>query len=205
VWLVPAESSGLTVGPPFDGLGLRGNESRPVSAEGVVVPSSARLGPDGGGFDIMLGIVLPYFQIMSAGFSVGTADDSVLKAAAHVGRARFEHLDQVLAENLVTRSNVARARIKTDQAWALLQDTLAALEGGRDDAILRVLEVKASAGEIASEVTDLAMRVCGGAAFRKELGVERHFRDARATTVMAPTTDALYDFIGRAVCGLPLF
>ena len=45
----------------------------------------------------------------------------------------------------------------------------------------------------------------GGAAFRKEVGVERHFRDARAATVMAPTTDVLYDFIGKAVCGLPLF
>ncbi|NJM08632.1 hypothetical protein HC891_24245, partial [Candidatus Gracilibacteria bacterium] len=30
-------------------------------------------------------------------------------------------------------------------------------------------------------------------------------RDARAATVMAPTSDALYDFIGKAVCGMPLF
>ena len=45
----------------------------------------------------------------------------------------------------------------------------------------------------------------GGAAFRKELGVERLFRDARASTVMAPTTDALYDFIGKAMCGMELF
>jgi alkylation response protein AidB-like acyl-CoA dehydrogenase len=49
------------------------------------------------------------------------------------------------------------------------------------------------------------MRVGGGAAFRKETGLERHFRDARAATVMAPTSDAIHDFIGRAVCGLPLF
>jgi alkylation response protein AidB-like acyl-CoA dehydrogenase len=68
-----------------------------------------------------------------------------------------------------------------------------------------VLEVKAAASEAAVAVTDLAMRVCGGAAFRREVGVERNFRDARAATVMAPTTDALYDFIGKAVCGLPLF
>ena len=70
---------------------------------------------------------------------------------------------------------------------------------------MKRLEVKAGAGDAALEVTDLAMRVCGGSAFRKEVGVERHFRDARAATVMAPTTDALYDFIGRAVCGLPVF
>jgi alkylation response protein AidB-like acyl-CoA dehydrogenase len=68
-----------------------------------------------------------------------------------------------------------------------------------------VLEVKPTASEAAATVTDLAMRVCGGAAFRREVGVERNFRDARAATVMAPTTDALYDFIGKAVCGLPLF
>ncbi len=65
--------------------------------------------------------------------------------------------------------------------------------------MLRVLEVKAAAGEAAIDVTDLAMQVCGGAAFRKELGVERRFRDARAARVMAPTTDALHDFIGRAL------
>ena len=42
------------------------------------------------------------------------------------------------------------------------------------------------AAEAAIAVTDLAMKVCGGAAFRKELGIERHFRDARAARVMAP-------------------
>ena len=35
--------------------------------------------------------------------------------------------------------------------------------------------------------------------------VERAFRDARAATVMAPTTDMLYDFIGRVLCGIDLF
>ena len=96
-------------------------------------------------------------------------------------------------------------QLKTDMVRMLLLDTISALESGREDAMLRVLEIKAAAGEAATEVTDLAMRVCGGSAFRKEVGVERIFRDARASTVMAPTADALYDFIGKAVCGMPLF
>jgi alkylation response protein AidB-like acyl-CoA dehydrogenase len=54
-------------------------------------------------------------------------------------------------------------------------------------------------------VLDLAMRICAGAAFRKEVGVERYFRDSRAAGVMAPTTDILYEFLGKAVCGMPLF
>ena len=205
LWLVPRDTPGLKVGAPFDGLGLRGNCSSPMTASGVEVPASAMLGADGSGFDAMLGVVLPWFQVMNAGFSIGTSSSATAKAAAHAGATRFEHLDQSVADNPVARANVARMRIRTDAAEALLLDTLTAMETGRSDATLRVLEVKALAGETAIDVTDLGMRVCGGAAFRKEVGVERHFRDARAASVMAPTTDTLYDFIGRIACGLPLF
>jgi alkylation response protein AidB-like acyl-CoA dehydrogenase len=142
---------------------------------------------------------------MNAAASLGTIEAATTKAAAHVSGAQLQHLGQSLAELPTIRAYVARMRIKTDMVRALLLDTISALESGRADTMLRVLEVKAAAGEAATEVTDLAMRVCGGAAFRKEVGVERHFRDARAATVMAPTTDVLYDFIGKAVCGMPLF
>jgi alkylation response protein AidB-like acyl-CoA dehydrogenase len=79
------------------------------------------------------------------------------------------------------------------------------LATGRDDATLRVLEVKAVAAEAASEVADGALQLCGDAAFRKELGIERLFRDALGARVMAPTTEALHDFVGRTCLGLPLF
>ena len=205
LWLVPADADGLSIPAPFDGMGLRGNYSSPITAEGVVVPSENMLGADGDGFNVMMGITLPYFQLMSAGVSVGTMEAATTKAAAHVGGTRFEHLGQSLADLPTVRAYLSRMRVKTDMCRALVGDALTALETGRDDTMLRVLEVKAAAGEAATEVTELAMRVCGGAAFRKEVGVERHFRDARAATVMAPTTDVLYDFIGKAVCGLPLF
>src|SRR5215472_86595 len=35
IWLVPASSAGLTVAGPFEGLGLRGNDSSPVAAADV--------------------------------------------------------------------------------------------------------------------------------------------------------------------------
>jgi alkylation response protein AidB-like acyl-CoA dehydrogenase len=71
--------------------------------------------------------------------------------------------------------------------------------------MLRVLESKASAGDVAIAVTSTAMRVCGGAAFSKHLAIERFFRDAQAGAVMAPTGDVLREFIGKAVLGMPLF
>jgi alkylation response protein AidB-like acyl-CoA dehydrogenase len=205
IWLVPANAAGLSVAGAFDGLGLRGNASSPIAAKDVQVERAAMLGPDGGGFDIMMSIVLPYFQIMNAAFSVGTMEAATRKAAQHVVGTRLEHLGNSLSDLPTIRAYLARMRIKTDMARTLLLDTLGAVESGRKDTMRRILEVKAAAGEASTEVTDLAMRVCGGAAFRKDVGVERHFRDARAAAVMAPTTDVLYDFIGKMECGMPLF
>lgn len=205
LWLVPRATEGIGMTDRFEGLGLRGNDSRPVTADGVRVDESARLGPDGGGFDIMMGVVLPYFSLMSAGASVGMMEAATRRTIEHVSSVRHTHLGSSLADLPTIRANVARMRLKTDMTRSLLLDTIQAVETGRPEAMLRVLEAKAAAGETALEVLGLAMRVCGGAAFRREAGVERFFRDAQAASVMAPTTDQLYDFIGKAVCGLPLF
>lgn len=206
LWLVPRTTPGLRVAEAgFDGIGLRGNDSSPITAEDARVPRSAMLGADGAGFGVMMGTVLPWFNVLSAAVSCGLMETAVQKTAEHAAGTQFQHAGSAIADLPTVRAFIARMRIATDQNKALLADTLAAIASGRADATVRVLESKAAAGESASQVTDLAMRVCGGAAFRKEVGVERVFRDARAALVMGPTTDVLYDFIGKAVCGLPLF
>ena len=204
LWLVPTTSAGLTRSGTFDGLGLRGNGSIPVVASAVSVPSAAMLGADGAGLDIALAIALPWFLIGSAAFSLGVMEAVTAEAGAHLTAARLEHLGQSLIHQPIIRADYARMRVMTDTTRAMIADTLSAVGSGRADATLRVLEVKAVAGEAAIAVTDLAMKVCGGTAFRRELAIERHFRDARAARVMAPTTDALLDFVGRAISGLPL-
>ncbi len=205
LWLVPRETAGLECQGEFDAIGLRGNGSVPVHADGARIPASNRLGEDGAGMDLMLGTVLPMFNLCISAVNLGLMEGAVQKTIEHVSGKRYEHLGTSLAELPTIRAYVARMRIATDQARLLVEDTGAALAAGRPDAVLRVLESKAAVGETTTQVLDLAMRVCGGMAFRKEVGVERRFRDGRAGTVMAPTTDQLYDFIGKALCGLDLF
>ncbi len=205
IWYVPRTTPGLTPAGAFDGLGLRGNDSVPVVAEGVVIPAANRLGEDGGGLKVMLETVLPIFNVMTASVGVGLMEGATLAACAHAGGTRYEHLESSLAELPTIRAYLARMRIDTDRTRTLVGDTITAMETGREDVMLRVLESKAAAGESATVVLDTAMRVCGGAAFRRDVGVERRFRDARAGTVMAPTTDQLYDFIGKAICGMEVF
>lgn len=206
LWLVERTAKGLSIDGGFDGLGLRGNDSSPVRAAGVRVPLTNRLGADGEGFGIMMQTVLPLFSVLISAGSVGLMQAAVETTAEHARGAKYAHLAGSPLSDLPTiRAYLARMRIQADLARSLWLDTIAALESGRADAMLRVLEVKAATAESAREVLDTAMRVCGGQAFRKDVGVERRFRDARASMVMAPTSDQLYDFIGKAVCGLPLF
>jgi isovaleryl-CoA dehydrogenase len=204
LWLVPSSAPGLKVAAPFDGLGLRGNASSPITASGARISSDSMLGADGSGLDLALTHVLPWFQVLSASCSLGLCDAAIGASIEHLSTARLEHLDQTLAEQAVPRARLGRAKVQADAAATLVADACDALSSGRADGALRMLESKAVAGETALEVTAEAMRLGGGAAFRHDIGVERTFRDARAAAVMAPTSDALHDMIARALCGLPL-
>ena len=83
-------------------------------------PSADRLGADGGGFDVMMGVVLPWFTVLSAAL-LGRPDGSraSASAAAHAGQTQFEHLGQSLADLPTIRAYIARMRIETDQTRAL--------------------------------------------------------------------------------------
>jgi hypothetical protein len=145
-------------------------------------------------------------QSRDGAVALGLCRAAVAATAIHLKTARFEHLGQSLGESLPTlRAQLATMQIDTDGLSARVDDLVEHLERPRDTTMLRVLETKAAAGDIAIGVTSAAMRVCGGAAFSKHLIIERVWRDAHAGAVMAPTGDVLREFIARALLGMPLF
>ncbi|HZQ98110.1 MAG TPA: acyl-CoA dehydrogenase family protein [Chloroflexota bacterium] len=204
LYLVTRDDGGLSVAGAWMGLGMRGNASAPMALEGVELGDDRALSEPGKGFDLMLSI-LPVFQLGNAAVSVGIAEAAVAATQRHLTTARIEYLDAALASLPEQRARLAQMRIRTDRARAHLVSAIDAVEDPGPTTMLLVLESKASAAEAALDVTETAMRACGGAAFARRLSVERHMRDAHAAGVMAPTTDHLYDFIGRALCGMELF
>jgi len=205
IWAVPSDAKGFTIPKPYVGLGLRGNCSAPITAKDVLIPESNRLGEDGKGFDVMMGVVLPYFSLHNCAVSIGMMGGALARAVSHVTNSKYSYDGSKIADFAQVRGHIAKMQLKMDMVRGLLLDALDAVEQAREDATLRVLESKLAGAETSLEVHDLAMRVCGGAAFRKDVGVERFFRDSRAAGVMAPVSDALYEFIGKAVCGMPVF
>lgn len=206
LYLIPAGSKGLSVAGPWDGMGLRANASAPMTLEECAVPAQAQLTEDGAGFQAMLNVVMPLFNLGSAAVSLGLCRAAVAATVTHLKSARFEHLGQSLGESLPTlRAQLATMQIETDGLAARIDDYVDHLEKPRETTLLRALECKAAAGETAIAVTSTAMRVCGGAAFSRHTGIERLFRDAHAGAVMAPTGDVLREFIAKAILGIPLF
>jgi alkylation response protein AidB-like acyl-CoA dehydrogenase len=206
LYLVPAQTPGLSVAGPWDGLGLRANASAPMVLEACTIPLALQLTEDGAGFPAMMKVVLPLFNLGTAAVALGLCRAAVAATARHLNTARFEHLGQSLGESLPTlRAQIGEMQIDADGLAARIDDLIDHLEQPRDATLLRVLATKAAAGDVAINVTSTAMRVCGGAAFSKHTGVERLFRDAHAGAVMAPTGDVLREFVARVVLGLPLF
>jgi alkylation response protein AidB-like acyl-CoA dehydrogenase len=206
LYLLRANTPGLSVAGPWDGLGLRANASAPIVLEECEVLPDLQLTDDGAGFPAMLNVVLPLFHLGTSAVALGLCRAAVSGTASHLKAAKFEHLGQSLGESLPTlRAQLASMQIETDGLSARIDDLVDHLEKPRERTMLRVLESKAAAGDVAISVTSAAMRACGGAAFSKHLNIERLFRDAHAGAVMAPTGDVLREFIGKSLLGIPLF
>ncbi|MEJ7705930.1 MAG: acyl-CoA dehydrogenase family protein [Nocardioidaceae bacterium] len=204
LFATPADTPGIEVTGDWRGMGLRGNASNPMTFT-CDVPEDYRVGPAGGGFDVMMSTVLPWFNLGNASVSVGLSEGAVAAAIGHTSGARLEHLDSSLADLPTIRAQLAKMSLDLATTRTYVDATAGRLVEPAEDTMLHVLGVKAAANDAALRVTDAAMRVCGGAAFSAHLQVDRYFRDARAGSVMAPTADVLYDFYGKAITGQPLF
>jgi len=204
IFAIPADTDGISVTGEWHGLGLRGNASAPMTFS-TDVPEDHRLGAAGGGFDLMLSTVMPWFNLGNASVSVGLSQAAVDAAVRHTSAAKLEHLDQSLSALPTIRAQLAKMSIDLACTRSYVDQAAGRLAEPAEDTVLHVLGVKAAANDAALRITDSAMRVCGGAAFSEHLQIDRYFRDARAGHVMAPTADVLYDFYGKAITGQPLF
>jgi alkylation response protein AidB-like acyl-CoA dehydrogenase len=204
LYLLPRTRTGIQLSGTFNGLGLRGNDSAPVQLDGVAVAPADLLTEQGKGLDCVLQVLTPWFNVGTAAMAHGLCLAAVEATAQHLQGTGFAHTGTGLRDLPNLRARLAEMSVATEQSRALLGHTLREMTASDDATPLWVLRTRMAALQTAVQVTDLAMKTCGGAAFSRHLGIERRFRDARAGWVMAPTVDHLADFIGRALTGLPL-
>lgn len=211
-----------TVGK-WDGMGLRGNSSTPVHFQKCRLPKWRRLGAETCGFSMLFAYSLPIYQVGLSAVYLGIAQAAYDLALAHVKKrvhsdtglalSNVETVQRYIAEMRLgidqTRQLVYRVAQMSDNATVLFNELFEAdlldpiIRANPDDPFfIEVAEVKVSACQMVVEVTNKAMQVCGGTGYKRGHGLERHYRDARAGALMAPSDDTLKLIMGRQILGI---
>lgn len=205
LWLVPAQAPGVCVPALVDGVGLRGSAAATVTADPVRIPESAVLGGDGRGTEILVETALPWTCALQGGLAVGIAEAVLERSVECVTgpQPSWARWQDPPARQPEVRADLARMRTKVDAARLVLTDAVGDSCLGEADRN-RVLQARATAGEAAIQTAELGMKVCGQYAFRKDLGLERRFRDAHTAGYGQLPVDEALDLLGRAICGAAL-
>ena len=204
IFVVTRDQAGISFDGSWEGIGMTGNSSIAVSFNNVPLADANRLGNEGDGQELVFNVVAPTFLGGIAAVNVGIGQAALNDAVEHA-KARKYPTGQTLAEVPVIQGYLADMSIAVEQARRLVLAAAAAADAGEATALPLLIEAKVAATEMARKVTDTAMEVGGGQAYSRALPIERHWRDARAGSVMAPTNEVLREWLGKILTGLPLF
>lgn len=175
---------------PWDGLGMRGNNSSPMRFNGFV-PEENRLGEehtlqrDTGAFN------RPVVTLTYAAAYLGIASGAYELACREVAR-RFPSGSRRL-DRAVNQRRIAEMGTQIEAARALLHVACSAFDQGRAPSQLVYSQAKVACSEAGVRVTQDCMTIFGGTAFARRLPFERYFRDARAGLVMGMANDMAYE------------
>lgn len=202
--IVDAASEGLVWREPWQGFGMRGNSSRGFKLDGVRVPLRNLLGEEGDQVWFVFEVMTPYFLMAMSAVYLGIARAALELTVAHLKTRRTPQDDGTLA-------NVPELQLELAEMWSavtacrhLVHDAARRGDEGDDAALPSIYMSKAAAAEMVVAVTNQAMTLCGGIAYRENADLARLLRDARASHVMAPTTHMLKQWTARTLLDLPL-
>ncbi|WP_348675245.1 acyl-CoA dehydrogenase family protein [uncultured Abyssibacter sp.] len=202
--VAPQGSPGMTWSGAWTGMGMRGNSSLQLSLDNVAIPRSHLLGNEGDQIWYVFHVVAPYFLMAMSGVYLGIAQAAFNAAREHVTRRAYAHTGALLADTAVLQHRIGQLWGELEKTRQLVHAAAKKFDVGTEDALLAVMAAKAEVADCVVKTVNEAMTLCGGMAYRDAGPLERYLHDARAAHVMAPTTDTLRTWIGRAALDLPL-
>ncbi|WP_175582983.1 acyl-CoA dehydrogenase family protein [Nocardia cyriacigeorgica] len=193
VFLVPADTAGVSVGDKDAKMGQQGAGTADVTFDGVRVGPDALVGADAeAGYRAAM-TSLARGRVHIAALAVGQAqralDESVAYAAnvsqGGVPIGEFQLVQAMLADQY---TGVAAGR-------AMVREAARAWVSGRDRRIAPSA-AKLFCTEMAGKVADLAVQVHGGSGYMRGVAVERIYRDVRLLRLYEGTSEIQRLIIG---------
>ena len=172
---------------------------------------------------MMFAYTLPIYQCGLSACYVGIAQNALDTAREHVKHRIHSDTGAPLSTMETIQRYIAEMQVRVDQARHLvyrvaqMADNATVLfdefhEAELLDDIIRAnpddpffvecAQIKVAACEMAIDVTNKALQVCGGRSYKRGHPCERAYRDARAGSLMGPADDTLKLIIGRQLLGV---
>ncbi len=192
----------------IDKIGYHGFKTYNLDLHDVRVPASARVGSGDLTARPASGPSVSAFKATQRGLN----DARVHTAARAVGLARAavedctiylqerEQFDQPLADFQALRFELATMAARVEQARSFYQQVAWRLDQG-ESCEKEAAMVKLVATEMAVEVTGEGIQLFGGNGYTTERQVERHWRDARLTTIFEGTSQIQQHIISERILG----
>ncbi|MFE6847776.1 acyl-CoA dehydrogenase family protein [Streptomyces sp. NPDC057686] len=200
-FLVPTDTPGLTRREIHGKLGLRGQATAELVLDGVRVPASAMVGPEGKGFSVAMSALAKGRMSVAAG-CVGIAQAALDAAVSYA--ARREQFGKPIARHQLVQELIADISVDVDAARLLTWRVADLVDRGRPFAT-EASTAKLFASEAAVRAAGNALQVHGGYGYIDEYPAGKLLRDARVMTLYEGTSQIQKLLIGRARTGVSAF
>ncbi|MFB6821384.1 acyl-CoA dehydrogenase family protein [Streptomyces virginiae] len=200
-FLVPTDTPGLTRREIHGKLGLRGQATAELVLDGVRVPASALLGPEGKGFSVAMSALAKGRMSVAAG-CVGIAQAALDAAVSYA--AQREQFGRPIAHHQLVQELIADISVDVDAARLLTWRVADLIDRGQPFAT-ESSTAKLFASEAAVRAASNALQVHGGYGYIDEYPAGKLLRDARVMTLYEGTSQIQKLLIGRARTGVSAF
>lgn len=166
-------------------MGMRGHVTGDSTLEEVPVGEDAVLGEIGQGFRIAMGTIDMARTALGA-IGTGIARGAFEAALDYAGDR--EQGGNPVGEYQAVQVLIAEMDTRLDGARHLVFDSAAALAHGNGDTRTSS-KAKYAGSEVAEYVTRNAIQIHGGKGYRKDLPLERYYRDAKILSIIGGTSE----------------
>jgi len=194
VFLVPADTPGVTVGPKDHKMGQEGATTADVTFEDVHVDADALVsGEVRTGFRAAMSVLARgrvHISALAMGLARRALDESVAYAAA------VRQGGVLIGERQLVQAMLAEQQALVLAGTAMVRETALRYVDGSDRRIAPSA-TKLFCTEAAGKVADLAVQVHGGSGYMRETTVERLYRDVRLLRLYEGTSEIQKLIVGR--------
>ncbi|MCT2076213.1 acyl-CoA dehydrogenase family protein [Dietzia cinnamea] len=193
VFLVPADTPGVTVGPKDEKMGQEGAWTAEVSFQAVRVPDDALVGGDeDAGYRAAM-TSLARGRVHIAALAVGAAQRALDESLAHASTATKG--GTVIGEFQLVQAMLADIQVGVMAGRAMVREAAAKYHCGEDRRIAPSA-AKLYCTEMAGRAADLAVQIHGGSGYIRGVPVERIYRDVRLLRLYEGTSEIQRLIIG---------